>query len=56
MGDLTKQQAHWVSSDTIAWQMANTGAYTYTLHYDANAGLELKEAGVVGGQSVALDL
>ena len=54
MGDLSKQQAHWVSRDTIAWQAANTGVNTYTLHYDPNAGLELKSTGVVGGQSITL--
>ena len=54
VGDLTKQQAQWVSRDTIAWKTASTGANTYTLHYDPNAGLELKDTGVVGGQSLAL--
>ncbi len=54
VGDLTKQQAHWVSRDTIAWAAATTGANTYTLHYDANAGLALEDAGVTGGQTLAL--
>ena len=42
VGDLNKQQAHWVSRDTIAWKVASPGTKVYKLYYDANGGLELK--------------
>ncbi len=54
VGDLGKQQAHWVSRDTIAWAKAAAGSNVYTLHYDANAGLSLKKGGIEGGQTITL--
>ncbi len=54
VGDLGKQQAHWLSRDTIAWSKAAAGNNVYSLHYDANAGLDLKTGGIEGGQSITL--
>ncbi len=53
-GNLGKQQAHWVRRDTIAWAQATGADRTYTLHYDANAGLTLDKTGIQGGQSITL--
>ena len=51
-GDLTKQQAHWVSENTIVW---DADAATYELWYSADGTLVLNDDGSVsGGASITL--
>ncbi|HEX9982710.1 MAG TPA: pullulanase-type alpha-1,6-glucosidase [Thermoanaerobaculia bacterium] len=50
-GNLAKAQAHWVTADTIAWNVPATSAVT--LHYAANGGLELGDS-VEGGTDIPL--
>jgi pullulanase-type alpha-1,6-glucosidase len=57
VGDLTKQQAHWVSADTIVWAAAVDATATYELWYSENGTLELVDDGTVtGGDSIPLEL
>lgn len=53
-GNLTLAQAHWVTRDTILWNIVGSPNYTYTLHYDPEGRLELGASGVEGGRSLAL--
>ncbi len=55
-GDLGKAQAHWLSRDTVAWNLREVpeGAQV-TLHYAPDAGLTLGENGLEGGESVVLE-
>ena len=54
-GDLTKAQAHWVSRDTIAWNVAAPPAGSnFKLHYAAAGGLTLTPQGVEGGNVIPL--
>ncbi|HEV2913880.1 MAG TPA: pullulanase-type alpha-1,6-glucosidase [Pyrinomonadaceae bacterium] len=54
-GNLAKAQAHWVSEDTIAW---NVGAvqpnWQVNLHYAPGGGLALDQQGVSGGNTIPL--
>jgi len=54
-GDLGRAQAHWVTPDTIAWDVAPPLPDTvFTLHADPGGALSLAPSGVQGGTSVAL--
>jgi glycosidase len=53
-GDLSKEQAHWLTRDVIAWNVEDEAA-TYSLHLAADGGLELVPGGVDGGDSVELE-
>lgn len=53
-GDLTKQQAHWLSADTIAWGIDNTAGNSYALWYAPNGGLALTGGTISGGESIPL--
>ncbi|MFZ4660370.1 MAG: pullulanase-type alpha-1,6-glucosidase, partial [Caldilineaceae bacterium] len=53
-GDLGKAQAHWVSQDTLAWDIATTPGATYTLVYAAEGGLTLTAGGITGGSALNL--
>ncbi len=56
-GDLGKQQAHWVSENTIAWEAATDTSATYELWYSPDGTLELLDDGTVtGGSSIPLSL
>ena len=54
-GNLARARAHWLSRDTVAW---NVGAvqpgWTVKLHYDAQGGLTLGPDGVHGGVEIPL--
>lgn len=55
-GNLTKAQAHWVSEDTIAWNVGQVAAdWNVRLHYDAGGALVLTPQGVEGGVSIPLE-
>jgi len=54
-GDLSRAQAHWVSPDTIAWNVPPPPPdAVFTLHADPNGALSLAPEGITGGTSVAL--
>src|SRR5437868_3963376 len=53
-GDLSKARAHWLTRDTIAWQVAGEAANTYRLYFDPAGALHLNEGGISGGNSIQL--
>jgi len=54
-GNLGRAQAHWVSEDTVLWNVPGVGpAGTVRLHYSATGGLAIDGTGVVGGASIPL--
>ncbi|HEU4322462.1 MAG TPA: pullulanase-type alpha-1,6-glucosidase [Roseiflexaceae bacterium] len=53
-GDLRLARAHWISRDTIAWNLPDAPAHRFRLHYDAGAGLRLTGTGIVGGHTLPL--
>ena len=53
-GNLSEQQAHWVSEDTIVWAAATESGATYRLHWSPDGGLALSDDGISGGDSVAV--
>lgn len=55
-GDLSKAQAHWVSRDTIAWEIDSDQAATYFLNYASNGGLKVSPRGLQNGETIALTL
>ncbi|GAB4578846.1 MAG: pullulanase-type alpha-1,6-glucosidase [Anaerolineales bacterium] len=55
-GDLTRQQAHWVTEDTLAWNIDTDVATTFSLISAPDGGLELDPSGVIGGTSINLTL
>jgi pullulanase-type alpha-1,6-glucosidase len=53
--DLSKARAHWVTRDTIAWDLGGfRPGWVVTLHYDAGGGLSLGPRGVSGGKEILL--
>ncbi len=53
-GNLFTATAHWVTRDTILWDIGRVPGATYRLHYSADASLELSESGITGGEFVEL--
>jgi len=53
VGDVTKAHAHFVTRDTIAWPNADA-TNTFRLYHSATGGITSGDAGVAGGQSIAL--
>ncbi|HZI75425.1 MAG TPA: hypothetical protein VFD73_15675, partial [Gemmatimonadales bacterium] len=54
VGSLNTAMAHWITRDTIAWQVPCTPQDIYTLHYSPTAGLQLQPQGIAGGQTLSL--
>ncbi|MBL8160815.1 MAG: pullulanase-type alpha-1,6-glucosidase, partial [Anaerolineae bacterium] len=55
--DLSKQEAHWVSRDTIAWEVDDiTEDTTFKLYYAAEGGMSGSSTGFDGGSSIDLTL
>jgi pullulanase-type alpha-1,6-glucosidase len=52
--DLKQARAHWLTRDTIAWQVAGGAANAYRLFFDPTGALQLTPNGISGGQSIAL--
>jgi len=52
-GNLGEAKVYWLAPDLIATKL-EAGAMAFALHYDADAGLELTETGIVGGASIPL--
>ena len=53
-GDLSKYEAHWVSANTIAWDVELDPALEYRLYYAAEGGIALVDNVVTGGDYVEL--
>ncbi len=53
-GSLAKLRAHWVSADTILWNVVGSPKYTYALFYAPDANLELTVDGVLNGTEIPL--
>ncbi|GAB4201417.1 MAG: hypothetical protein OHK0022_23460 [Roseiflexaceae bacterium] len=53
-GDLRLARAHWISRDTIAWNLPEAAARRFRLHYDPGAELRLTNSGVAGGHTLPL--
>ncbi|HEX6247804.1 MAG TPA: pullulanase-type alpha-1,6-glucosidase, partial [Nocardioidaceae bacterium] len=53
--DLSKQKAHWVREDLVAWKVSKPATRTYRLHWSEDGGLEVDDEAVTGGDSVPLD-
>ncbi len=56
-GDLSLAQAQWVTQNLILWKLKdNSDENTYSLYYDPDGKISLTPQGVVGGQSIPLQL
>jgi pullulanase-type alpha-1,6-glucosidase len=53
-GNITKQRAQWLSTDTLLWNIAATPGQTYALVYSADAALELAPEGINNGTEIPL--
>jgi pullulanase-type alpha-1,6-glucosidase len=53
-GSLAKQRAHWVSRDTILWNVVGSPKYSYSFFYSPDATLEQTAEGLTGGTEVPL--
>ncbi|HEU4385343.1 MAG TPA: pullulanase-type alpha-1,6-glucosidase [Anaeromyxobacteraceae bacterium] len=53
-GNLGLAKAHWLSRDTVAWNVAVQPGQVFRLHYSPDASLGLDATGVTGGSAVAL--
>ncbi len=54
-GNINRQRAHWVSRDTILWEVPFASGNTYLLHASPNADLRLTPRGIVGAtQTITL--
>jgi pullulanase len=53
-GNLARQQAYWVTRDTIVWKVTASPRYTYKLHFSAEADLALAPGEVLGGEEITL--
>ncbi|MDZ4764778.1 MAG: DUF3372 domain-containing protein, partial [Chloroflexota bacterium] len=54
VGNLLFAAAHWVSADTVAWNIARIPGAEYRLYYSANGTLELTDEGITGGDYITL--
>jgi len=53
-GNLQATQAHWVSRDTILWNIPGSPGNRYSLHFSPTAELKLVAAGIEGGAAIPL--
>jgi pullulanase len=53
VGDLSTARAHWVTADTIAWNVPAEVAL-YKLYYSLDAALKIEDGKIVGGESLSL--
>lgn len=54
VGNVNQAMAHWVSADTIAWDISRIPGAKYTLHYSPTGDLTLTDTGIEGGETVPL--
>jgi pullulanase-type alpha-1,6-glucosidase len=53
--DLSKQRAHWVREDLVAWKVSKPASKSYRLHWSTEADLAVDDEAVTGGSSIPLD-
>ena len=53
--DLSRQRAHWVREDLVAWQVTDPAPKSFRLHWSPDGGLTVDDEAVTGGRSVPLD-
>ena len=51
--NLAKQKAHWLTADTIAWNIEPHQGGDYAIHSAENGGLAIESGAITGGQSIA---
>ncbi|NTU78946.1 MAG: pullulanase-type alpha-1,6-glucosidase [Chloroflexales bacterium] len=54
--NLARARAHWVSADTILWDVPAAPEYAYELVYSVGHALELEADGIAGGTALSLTL
>lgn len=54
VGNIGFASAHWITADTIAWNVDIEDGAIYLLNYSADADLSLSGSGIAGGDSVTL--
>ncbi len=54
VGNIGRRAAHWVSEDTLVWQVDAGDDGVYKLHYSVDGELALTPEGVQGGESITL--
>ncbi len=52
--DLSKQRAHWLTANTIAWDVEHQAGMHYALYYAPQGGLSIENGAIVGGESLPL--
>ncbi|MFN8596270.1 MAG: pullulanase-type alpha-1,6-glucosidase [Anaerolineae bacterium] len=53
-GSLGTAMAHWLTRDTIVWNVIGSPKYNYALHYDPSGAMTLGAKGIEGGQTISL--
>ncbi|MFV9505885.1 MAG: pullulanase-type alpha-1,6-glucosidase [Oscillochloridaceae bacterium umkhey_bin13] len=53
---VSKQRAHWVAQNTLAWPILASSQVEYTLHYAPDGGMSVADGNIQGGTSVPLTL
>jgi pullulanase-type alpha-1,6-glucosidase len=54
-GDITKQNAYWVTPDTILWPLGTGAKAKYTLLYSPTGEIKASAEGLVGGEEIVLE-
>jgi len=52
--DIALSKAHWVTRDTIAWNITPEEGMVFRVYYSAGAGIEVAGTAIAGGSSVTL--
>lgn len=52
--DLSKQRAHWLTADTLVWDVEHQPGMQYALHYAPQGGLSIDNGKLVGGATLPL--
>jgi pullulanase-type alpha-1,6-glucosidase len=53
-GKLAAAKAHWVTRDTVVWDLLGSSTYTYTLYHSPTGSLTLGVKGITGGEALPL--
>ena len=53
-GDLSKQRAHWLTADTLAWGINHEAGMHYALYHSTDGELALDEGAIIGGTALPL--
>ena len=53
-GSLSTAMAHWLTRDTLVWDVVGSPKYSYALHYDPSGAMTLGPQGIEGGKTISL--